>query len=76
MTSKNHFALIGRNISYSKSEDIFEAIFKLVGTPGQFDVYDVEPQDLEERIRTLALDGVCGFSVTIPYKSAVIKVSL
>jgi len=73
MNSKNHFALIGRNVSYSKSEDIFDAIFKLVGIPGQFDMFDVEPADLENRIRTLALNGVCGFSVTIPYKSSVIK---
>ena len=73
MTHENHFALIGRNVAYSKSEDIFDAIFKLVGVPGQFDLFDVEPADLESRIRTLALDGVSGFSVTIPYKSSVIK---
>ena len=73
MTHKNHFALIGRNVAYSKSEDIFKAIFKLVGGPGQFDLFDVEPADLGSRIKTLALNGVSGFSVTIPYKSAVIK---
>ena len=73
MTSENHFALIGRNVSYSKSEDIFDAIFKLVGISGQFDLFDVEPEDFENRIRTFALDGVSGFSVTIPYKSSIIE---
>jgi len=58
MTHKNHFALIGRNVAYSKSEDIFKAIFKLVGIPGQFNMFDVEPADLESRALE-AVNSVC-----------------
>jgi len=72
MNTEFRFALVGRNVSYSKSAEIFEAIFNLARVQGRFDVYDVARPELESRMRQLALDGTRGFSVTIPHKAAVI----
>ncbi|MBU0983670.1 MAG: hypothetical protein KKA42_07355 [candidate division Zixibacteria bacterium] len=67
------FALIGQQAWYSKSPDVFKAVFDATGLTGSFEVLDVTPRQLGQRIRQQVLDGLSGFSVTIPYKQAVIE---
>lgn len=64
--------VIGQNISYSQSRDIFEAVFRLASVSGSFDVLSVDPDELVDRIGQLVSKGYQGLSVTIPFKSAVI----
>jgi len=73
MSKTYHFALLGRNVKYSKSPDIFEAIFAHTGTPGRFDVVDSDERSLEKEVRNLLERGVQGFSVTIPFKQTIMK---
>jgi len=72
MKNRFHFALLGNNIGYSKSPEIFDVIYQTLKVKGEFEVHSVEPAELGARLRQLALDGVCGFSITIPFKQTVI----
>ncbi len=67
-----HFALIGEDIEYSLSPRIFDAVFEQLRVDGQFEVHSVRAAELSSRLRQMSLDGITGFSVTIPYKQAVI----
>jgi len=73
MTTSYRFGLIGHQISYSRSRDVFRAIFSLMGKEGAFEVFDVTPDDFQERLVGLIKEGVQGLSVTIPYKHAIIE---
>jgi len=72
MKTEYRFGLIGRNIGYSKSASIFQAALDLLGTPGEFVNYDLEPGTFDAEFSALLQSGVDGFSVTIPYKQKVI----
>lgn len=74
MSQQFRFGLIGRDISYSRSVDIFEAIFDHCKEPGRFELFSLEPLDLHAQLRQLVLNGYKAFSVTIPYKQSVISV--
>lgn len=63
-----HFGLIGENVRYTKSPDIFQAVFDYLKVSGRFEVHSVPARQLESSLRQLVLDGLRGFSVTIPYK--------
>ena len=71
MTKKVKFGLIGRDISYSFSQQYFEEKFeKLELTNYSYSLFDL--QNLEE-VNTLFQDiELKGFNVTIPYKEAII----
>ena len=67
------FGLIGQNISYSKSADIFKAILKLKGLKGSFENFDLDSENgFDEKFKTLMMREICGLSVTIPHKKRVI----
>lgn len=72
MKNRFHFALLGNNVGYSKSPEIFEVIYQTIKVKGDFEVHSVRPNELGDRLRQLALDGVRGFSITIPFKQTVI----
>ncbi len=67
------FGLIGHNISYSKSTDVFQAIFSLTGKKGTFEIYDIPPESFPQRLQELVSKGIHGFSVSIPYKKRIIE---
>jgi shikimate dehydrogenase len=63
-----HFALLGGDPGYSRSPDIFRAIFRQLGTEGRFDLCSAQPEQLEAAVMSLVESEVAGFSVTIPHK--------
>jgi shikimate dehydrogenase len=73
MSETLKFGVIGQDISYSKSRDVFEAVFRLTGSEGVFDIISVEPSELEAVLRRQREEGCKGLSVTIPYKERVIR---
>ena len=73
MNDRLHFALIGERVEYSRSGKIFEAIFDRLNVSGRFEVHSVGREQLAPRIRQLVLDGIRGFSVSIPFKQEVIQ---
>ncbi|MDZ4724323.1 MAG: shikimate dehydrogenase [candidate division Zixibacteria bacterium] len=72
MSDDLKFGLIGNNVHYSKSPDIFQAIFKLIGKTGSFEIFTIHSTDLGERLKEIVGHGFTGLSVTIPYKSQII----
>lgn len=70
--SSVRLGLIGHNIAYSKSTDIFEAIFRRTGQDGSFEVYDFAPSHLSEWLSTTAVQ-LNGFAVTIPHKQQLLR---
>ena len=73
MTEPYHFALIGEDIEYSRSPQIFEALFRQTGVVGRFDLHSVSSGQLGGCVVKLVSAGVRGFSVTIPHKQSIIQ---
>ncbi|HOP06769.1 MAG TPA: shikimate dehydrogenase [candidate division Zixibacteria bacterium] len=72
--NKLKFGLLGHNIGYSKSVDIFMAIFDHLGLQGSFVNFDYLPDNFEtEFTRFRENEEVAGLSVTIPFKRRVIS---
>lgn len=67
-----HFALLGGDPGYSRSPDIFRAIFRQIGKHGRFDLCPTQPEHLKDAVTNLVATGVAGFSVTIPHKRTMI----
>lgn len=70
-TATRVFGVIGHPVFHSKSPVMHNRAFAVTGYPAiyaAFDVTDIEPA--AEGIRAL---GICGASVTIPYKTTVMK---
>lgn len=65
--------LIGRNISYSRSPDIFRAIGDSIGHSVQCAVFDREKDSLEATLDFLRTSELVGCSVTIPFKTDIIR---
>ena len=65
--------VIGQNISYSQSKDIFEAIFRLTDVHGSFDVISIDPDQLTTRFGELIEAGFTGLSITVPFKGEVLR---
>ncbi len=72
MSGPYKFGLIGHNIAYSRSADIFNAIFEIKKMKGSFENFDLEPDQFEKEFKSLLKRPYSGLSVTIPYKSRVI----
>ncbi len=67
------FGLIGNNVTYSKSADIFKAIFEQHNIDGSCEVFNIKPDQFEQRFQQITDKVVDGVSVTIPYKKDVIS---
>ncbi len=68
MTSSKRFGLIGKNIGYSLSPEIFAGIFRREAVPYSYEILDVEPGRLDE----VLIGDWSGLNVTIPYKQTII----
>ena len=71
--SRIDFAVIGRDISYSKSPEIFKAILDHQGHAGEMLIHSFEPDQLQSKLKNLIESGVSGISVTIPHKADIMK---
>lgn len=67
------FALIGHQISYSKSPNIFAHMSKYLDIEFTYDLIDVSPSSLEMLITELKQGIYDGYNVTKPYKEVVIN---
>lgn len=72
MTPPHKFGVLGHNVSYSKSPDIFHAIFDHCKIVGTYDILNVSPDEFEARFAEIIESGYTGLSVTIPFKKRVI----
>lgn len=72
MSEPFRFGVIGRQIEYSLSPRIFEAIFAAHDTTGTFEVISLGDEPLAGALRRLGEEGFTGLSVTIPYKRSAV----
>lgn len=72
MSANYHFGLVGENVSYSKSADIFKAAFAHIGQSASCDLLSVPSERLKEKTGMVRAGFYRGLSVTIPFKSEVI----
>lgn len=66
------YGLIGRRLDHSRSPEIHRHFFDHYGIEGCYGLFEIEPTNLAELPHALALLGVAGANVTIPYKEAII----
>jgi len=72
MSATLRFGVIGRNIEYSRSKAVFEAVFRLVGVDGSFEVISCEDVELGTHLTRLRKGELRGLSVTVPFKNRVV----
>ena len=60
------FALIGKNIGYSKSKEIFNKTYHQ-----QYDVFDIDEDKIPETLAYLQKNNYVGVNVTKPYKEII-----
>ena len=73
MSKPYKFGVLGHNISYSRSGDIFDAMCRHVGIEAEFRVVSVEPSELHTALGWVRSKGFTGLSVTIPFKESIVR---
>ncbi|MBR1555177.1 MAG: shikimate dehydrogenase [Oscillospiraceae bacterium] len=68
--TNQHYTLIGHPLGHSMSPWIHERLFKLSGKQADYNLTDLPPEDLRNRIPELK--ALNGFNITIPYKTEII----
>jgi shikimate dehydrogenase len=63
------YGLVGFPLTHSRSPEIHSLLFAISKKSGEYDLYQTENLD---NIREL-IGGLCGFNVTIPYKTEIIS---
>lgn len=66
-----HFGLIGHPLGHSLSPAIHTSILRTAGIDGTYDLYDIAPEALADRLPALMTE-LDGFNCTIPHKQALI----
>ena len=68
---KKKYGVVGHPIGHTLSPFIHKRLMELSGIDGEYGVYDVAPDELDERFKD-TLSALDGFNVTIPHKQAII----
>lgn len=66
----NKFCLIGHPLGHSLSPQIHTRLFELSGTPAEYSLNDIAPEELINKYDFL--DEFAGINITIPHKVAII----
>ncbi|MFO8053368.1 MAG: shikimate dehydrogenase [Candidatus Omnitrophota bacterium] len=74
MNSKNimKFGLIGYPVKHSLSPEMHNAVLKRIGLPYHYSLYPVEPQNLDNFIKSLVKNNIKGLNITVPYKEKIL----
>lgn len=71
----DRYGVIGHPIAHSKSPVIHRLFADATGQDLSYEAIDIPPEQLPERVRQLFADGFRGLNVTVPHKSAVLKLT-
>ncbi|UCD65224.1 MAG: shikimate dehydrogenase [Candidatus Zixiibacteriota bacterium] len=66
------FGVVGYNVGYSQSPDLFRAISTITNIECSCNLHDISPDDFKEKLPQLLKSDIDGFSVTIPHKQRII----
>lgn len=64
----NLYGLIGEKLSHSFSPVIHKLILKKLNIDGEYNLFEIEPENLDKSMDALKILGCRGTNVTIPYK--------
>jgi shikimate dehydrogenase len=67
------YGVLGSNISYSLSPQIFRILFDKFRLPHGYFFFDIRPDKFVKFIESARLLDIAGFSVTIPFKCAIMQ---
>jgi len=70
--TQHTFGLLGEQVDYSRSPEIFESIFALDNVAGSFEIINCPVEKLGARLRELQRSGFHALCVTIPHKEAIV----
>jgi len=73
MSRARQFALLGHNIAYSRSPDIFRAIAAHADSALEYDLIDIPIEKLALTLEEIVARPLDGFSVTIPHKKEIVS---
>ena len=70
-------AVLGTPIAHSRSPAIHNAAFAALGMEGEwsYEAIEVQPDELEERLRAMPAEGFVGANVTVPHKVTALLLS-
>lgn len=66
-------AIIGYPVSHSFSPAMHNFISEKINAPYNYTAIEVEPGKVEEAVKSMKAEGVCGFNVTAPHKFEIMK---
>jgi shikimate dehydrogenase len=66
-------ALLGHPVSHTVSPVLQTAALQFAGIEGEYVLFDIEPEFLDEGLKKMLASGVNGFNVTIPHKQTVYR---
>ena len=67
----DRYGVIGHPIAHSKSPVIHRLFAEQTRQDLSYEAFDIEPEQLGDRVRQLVADGLRGFNVTVPHKAAI-----
>jgi len=65
---KNIYGLIGESLGHSFSPQIHGEIFRKLGTEGEYRLFELKEEELQQALAGYGHQGVKGLNVTVPYK--------
>ena len=67
------YGLLGEKLSHSLSPKLHKHIFEELNIKGDYRLFEVKREDINDFMNSLKSSNIKGINVTIPYKEVVIK---
>ncbi|MBD3263748.1 MAG: shikimate dehydrogenase [Candidatus Omnitrophica bacterium] len=72
-SSFNSYGLLGYPLRHSLSPKMHNRVFKELGIPATYELFEIKPPDLSNFLKSLRSGNIHGFNVTIPYKQKILE---
>lgn len=76
MSSSKIYGLLGYPLEHSFSPRMHNAVFRKLNIPGQYQLFQKQPQELASFLGSLERENIWGLNVTVPYKEKVLDFNL
>lgn len=70
---RKKYGLLGKNINYSFSPQLHKEIFNFLKCSYNYNIFDLEENEIENLIKRIKEDEIQGINITIPYKQTVMR---
>lgn len=76
MSSSKIYGLLGYPLEHFFSPRMHNAVFRKLNIPGQYQLFQKQPQELASFLGSLERENIWGLNVTVPYKEKVLDFNL